>query len=334
MKKITIQDGGGLENLKIETGDRRPPKVSEIEVNWKATSLNFHDYLVAIGAIKVPDGRIPMSDGAGVITAVGSDVKNWKVGDQVMSLFFPGWQGGVPRFEKIVGVSGETLDGYMCEYSCLDASYVTKIPDGYSYGEAATLPCAGLTAYNGLFATGGLKEGEKVLIQGTGGMSLLAFQMAKANGAKIYATSSVQSKIDRLLDMGSAQVINYKENERWGKTIFNKSDGGIDLTLDVGGGSTMKQSIEAAKIGGRIISIGILGNGRKGEITFPKLFFKFIQMNGIAVGSRKMQEDMVAMINKTGLKPIIDKTFGFNDLAQAFEYQNSQQQFGKIVVEW
>ena len=222
----------------------------------------------------------------------------------------------------------------MFKYSCLDARYVAEIPDGYPYCEAATLPCAGLTAYNGLFGTGALKEGEKVLIQGTGGMSLLAFQMAKANGAKIYATSSVQSKIDRLLDMGSAKVINYKEDERWGKTIFNKSDGGIDLTLDVGGGSTMKQSIEAAKIGGRIISIGILGNGRKGEITFPKLFFKFIQMNGIAVGSRKMQEDMVDMINNTGLKPIIDKTFGFNDLARAFEYQSSQQQFGKIVVEW
>ena len=234
---------------------------------------------------------------------------------------------------KIAGVSGETVDGYICEMSAISAKSITTIPSGYTYAEAATLPCAGLTAWNGLTHTGGLISGQKVLIQGTGGMSMLGLQMALAAGAQVYATTSSPAKAERLKEMGCVDVVNYKEDERWGKTIFKKS-GGIDLTLDAGGGSTMKQSIEAAGFGGKIVSIGILSGGRKGEITFPKLFFKFIKMEGIAVGSKQMQLAMVDAINATGIRPIIDKSFGFDQLAEAFRYQESGKHFGKIVLEW
>jgi len=334
MKSVVIKNPGGLDNLQILEKDDPTPGTGEVAVRWHATSLNYHDYLVAIGGIPVTDNRIPMSDGAGEVIAVGKDVMDWSVGDKVMSLFFPGWIDGAPQFNKIAGVSGETIDGYITEASCISAKSLTRIPDGYSYAEAATLPCAGLTAWNGLMHTGGLYAGQSVCIQGTGGMSMLALSFAKAAGARVFATTSSPEKAEYLMSLGCERVFNYKEDERWGKSIYKAAGGGVDLVLDVGGGSTMKQSIEAAKIGGNIIAIGILGNGRKGEITFPKMFFKFLSMNGIAVGSREMQEAMVTAIEANDIRPQVDKSFGFDQLADAFRYQETGQHIGKIVLEW
>jgi len=153
-------------------------------------------------------------------------------------------------------------------------------------------------------------------------------------GAKVYATTSSEEKAERLKSIGVEAVVNYKTDERWGKTINRMTGGGVDHVLDVGGGSTMKQSIEAIGVGGHIASIGILGGGRKGEITFPKLFFKQLRMTGLAVGSRVMQEKMIEAINISGIKPVIDRTFGFDELPDAFRYQESGKHFGKIVLEW
>ena len=334
MKSVVVKSPGGLDNLVITENPSPTPKAGEILVQWHATSLNFHDYLVAVGGIPVPEGRIPMSDGAGEVIGVGEGVKNWQVGDKVMSLFFQNWMEGKPTLPKTMFVNGETVDGFITEQSCVPASSVTKMPDGYSYAEAATLPCAAATAWRGLMVEGGLQAGDSVLIEGTGGMSIFALQFAKAAGAIVYATTSSPEKAERLKTMGVEAVVNYKEDARWGKTIFKLSNGGVDHVLDVGGGSTMRNSIEAVKIGGHISSIGILGGGRKGEITFPKLFFKHIRLIGIAVGSKEMQEKMVTAININGIKPIIDKSFGFDQLADAFKYQASGQHFGKIVLEW
>ncbi len=333
MKVITVNQGG-LDNLKLEERPSPSPKTGEILVRWHATSLNFHDYLVATGGIPVPNGRVPMSDGAGEVIALGEGVLDWKIGDKVMSLFFQGWHEGKPTARKMAALSGEMVDGFALEESCVLANSVTKIPDNYSYAEAATLPCAALTAWRALLVEGNLQAGDSVLIEGTGGMSIFALQLAKMAGAKVYATTSSNEKAERLKAMGAEAVVNYREDERWGKTISRMTNGGVDLVLDVGGGSTMKQSIEAAAIGGFIASIGILGNGRKGEITFPKLFFKHLRLVGLAVGSRAMQEKMVDAINISGLKPIIDKSFGLEELADAFRYQESGQHFGKIVVEY
>lgn len=334
MKALVVKSPGGLDKLELIEKTMPEPQAGEVLVRWHATSLNFHDYLVATGAIPVADGRIPMSDGAGEIIALGSNVLDWDIGDQVMSMFFQGWIEGKPTLLKMAGLSGEMVDGFAVEVSCVPASALTKIPEGYSYAEAATLPCAALTAWRGLMVEGNLQAGDKVLIEGTGGMSIFALQMAIAAGAKVYATTSSDEKAEKLKSMGAAAVVNYKSDERWGKTISRMTGGGVDHVLDVGGGSTMKQSIEAAAIGGHIASIGILGNGRKGEITFPKLFFKHLRMTGLAVGSREMQEKMVEAININGLKPIIDKSFALEELAEAFRYQESGSHFGKIVVEY
>ncbi len=333
-KAVVVESPGGLNNIKIVDRAVPSPQQGEVCVRWHATSLNYHDYLVAAGGIPVENGRVPMSDGAGEIIALGADVNQWEIGDRVMSLFFPDWQEGRPTVARTQVINGEVVDGFICEESCVSAESITRIPDGYTYAEAATLPCAAVTAWRGLMVEGKLQPGEKVLIEGTGGMSIFGLQIAVAAGATVYATTSSPHKAEKLKSLGAKEVVNYREDERWGKTIFKLSEGGVDHVLDVGGGSTMNQSIEATGIDGHISSIGILSGGRKGQITFPKLFFKHIRLIGIAVGSRAMQEDLVDFINAHHIKPIIDRSFGFEQLEDAFRYQESGQHFGKIVLEW
>jgi NADPH:quinone reductase-like Zn-dependent oxidoreductase len=329
---VGISEKGGLVDLNLIEREEQVPSMGEIKVKWHATSLNYHDYLVAKGVIPVEEGRIPMSDGAGQIVEIGAGVSNWKVGDRVMSLFFPNWIHGIPDARKTRSISGETVDGYACDYSCLRYDQVTRIPSGFTFAEAATLPCAALTSWRALMVEGKIKAGDTVLAEGSGGMSIFAIQMAKMAGAKVYATTGSPDKAERLMDLGAEAVINYKEDPHWGKTVY-KMSGGIDHVLDVGGQATMRQSIEAVKVYGNIYSIGILG-GPKGEILFPKLFFKHIHLIGLAVGSAEMQEDMVKAIEANGLKPVIDKTFALSVLTEAFKYQEKGLHFGKIVVEW
>lgn len=333
MRAVIIPSGGGLEHLRIVDRDPGEPGPGEVQVRWRATSLNFHDYLVAAGQIPVDDGRVPMSDGAGEITAVGEGVEAWKVGDHVMSTFFPSWRGGDPTMSKLAGVAGETIDGFALDASNVGATTITEIPRGYSFAEAATLPCAALTAWRALFEEGGLQPGQSVLVEGSGGMSVFALQLAKMAGATVFATTSSEGKADRLRELGADHVINYRKDERWGRTVAKLSDGGVDLVLDVGGGATIKQSTEAVAIGGSIILIGILG-GRDGTITFPKYFFKQAKLIGIAVGSHVMQRRMVRAIDVSHMEPVIDRSFGLDELADAFAYQLSGEHFGKIVVEY
>ena len=275
-----------------------------------------------------------MSDGAGQVVALGEGVSRWQEGDRVMSLFFPNWIDGRPTAAKTKAISGETVDGYLSEFSLVAEDALTRMPDDYSYAGAATLPCAAVTAWRALVVEGNIKMGDKVLIEGSGGMSIFALQFAKAAGATIFATSSSTEKAERLREMGAVEVVDYKADERWGKTIFKASQGGVDHVLDVGGGSTMVQSIESAAMGGHIYAIGILGNGRKGSITFPKLFFKHLRMTGLAVGSRAMQEDMIKAIEQNQIRPVLDRSFGLEELAEAFQYQASGAHFGKIVLEY
>ncbi len=331
MKKYIISSGSSNFLLKKVEEDIPRPAESEVLVRWKASSLNYHDLLVVKGLIPVEEGRVPMSDGVGEVVEVGKEVVDWKQGDKVMSLFFPDWTSGPPAKEKLQNISGESVDGFLTEYSCVLSHQLTRVPREMSWAEAATLPCAALTAYNALMYPTPVLKGEKVLIQGTGGMSMMAFQIAKALGAKIFVTTSSEDKANRLTDLGAEGVFNYKTADRWGKTIY-KETGGVDRVLDVGGGTTMIHSIEAAKIGGSIISIGILGNGRKGEITFPKLFFKFLNIHGIAVGSKIMQNDMISFYEENNISPLISNFFKFDDVQQAFIFLSNHRHFGKVVV--
>ncbi|MEL7311936.1 MAG: NAD(P)-dependent alcohol dehydrogenase [Pseudomonadota bacterium] len=332
MRKLMVTGQGGLDDLTMTDVDVGEPGPGEVQVRWKATSLNFHDYLVAMGQIPVANDRVPMSDGAGEVVALGKDVTRWRVGDRVMSTFFPLWRTGEPALDNMWQVAGETVDGFALDSSNVGADTLTRIPRGYTDAQAATLPCAGVTAWRALVEECRVRPGDTVLVEGTGGMSLFALQIAKAAGATVIATSSSEEKLERLTAMGADHTINYKTDENWGKTAFGLC-GGVDHVLDVGGGATIRQSTEAVGIGGNIVLIGILG-GRKGEVVFPKYFFKQVRLIGIAVGSHAHQERMVAAIEQDGFVPQIDRSFELPALGEAFEYQNSGQQFGKIVVEY
>ncbi|GEM81490.1 zinc-dependent alcohol dehydrogenase family protein [Vibrio superstes] len=332
MKTYQVTQPGGLNNLNIVDQDMPQPNSSEVLVRWHATSLNFHDYLVGVGGIPVADGRVPMSDGAGEVVSVGADVTEWQPGDKVMSLFFPNWINGKPTTENTLDISGDTADGFASEYSCVNEEALTRMPSNYSFEEAATLPCAALTAWRALMVEGKLQAGDSVLVQGTGGMSIFALQIAKAAGAYVYATSSSEEKMARLKELGADEVFNYRTDADWGKTIAERS-GGVDHVLDVGASATLKHSIDAVATGGHLALIGVLG-GTTAEIDMVPLILRHIKISGLAVGSREMQNKMVAALEVNNIHPVLDKSFKFNELGQAFEYQSSGSHFGKITIKY
>lgn len=333
MQGIEVQQPGGLDKLCLREYPTPEPGFGEVLVRWHASSLNFHDYLVANGSIPVKEGQIPMSDGAGEIIALGQGVQQWQVGDRVMSLFFPKWLAGAATYAATKAISGESAPGYAVELSAVSAESITRIPTDYSYAEAATLPCAALTAWRALVVEGNIKAGDRVLVEGSGGMSIFALQIAKAAGAYVYATTSSDDKAARLEALGADHVVNYQQDPAWGKTVFKHSGGGVEHVLDVGGGTTLEQSVEAVGFAGNVTLIGILG-GRKGQFVLPKLFFKHAHMNGIAVANRQSQIDMVRGLEQSSFRPEIDRSFALKELADAFRYQESGAHFGKIVLEF
>jgi NADPH:quinone reductase-like Zn-dependent oxidoreductase len=332
MKVAAVKKPGGLGNLVIEDRPDPKPKAGEVLVRVRASSLNYHDFIVALGGIPTPDGRIPMSDGAGEVVAVGEGVTKWKTGDKVISLFFPNWQSGQVEAAGFASVPGDGADGFGCELYAGPETAFTRMPKGWTFDEAATLPCAALTAWRGMYVETRTKPGDWVLVQGTGGVSIFALQFAKATGARVIATSSSQAKMDKLRALGADHVINYKETPDWGKKAFELTGGrGVDEVVEIGGPGTMAQSINACRPGGHISLIGVL-TGVSGEVPTAALFSRNITVSGITVGSRRQQEDMVDAIDATGFKPVIDSRFPLDQIAAAFAHQASQQHFGKIVL--
>nr|WP_321512637.1 NAD(P)-dependent alcohol dehydrogenase [uncultured Hyphomonas sp.] len=332
MKVAAVKKPGGPGNLVIE---ERPDPVAgpgEVLVRVRASSLNYHDFVVVMGGIPTPDGRIPMSDGACEVVAVGDGVTKWKVGDKVLSLFFPGWQSGQIEAAGFQSVPGDGADGFGAELVAAPETAFTRMPEGWTFEEAATLPCAALTAWRGMFAEGGLKAGDWVLTQGTGGVSIFALQLAKAAGCRVISTSSSPEKLEKLKALGADHVINYKENPEWGAEAFKLAGGrGVDEVVEIGGPGTMAQSIAACRPGGHISLIGVL-TGVSGEVPTAALFSRNITLSGITVGSRRMQEDMIDALEANGIKPVIDSTFPLDKIADAFAHQASQKHFGKIVL--
>jgi NADPH:quinone reductase-like Zn-dependent oxidoreductase len=302
-------------------------------VRLHASSLNYHDYLVAMGRIPTADGRIPLSDGGGVIEAIGDGVTEFSVGDHVVSCFFPLWQCGEPTSSGFASTPGDGLDGYAQEKVVRPATWFTLAPTGYSDAEAATLTTAGLTAWRALVSDGVLKAGETVLTLGTGGVSIFALQFAKMMGARVISTSSSDDKLERVRMLGADDVINYKRHEDWGQQVLNLTGGrGVDHVIDIGGPATLPQSITACRVGGHIALIGVL-TGLAGTVPTVKLMDRHQKLQGLTVGSRLQQIEMTRAINTTGVKPVIDRTFDLPDLAEAFRYQASGKHFGKICIE-
>ena len=331
MKTAIVHLPATLNSLGIEQRPEPEIEPGKVKVRWHALSLNFHDYAIASGMMPTIDGRIPVSDAAGEIVAVGDGVAGLKCGDKVMSLFFPDWRDGPPNQENNACLRGDSTDGCAVEFSVVDPDSLTPMPQSYSYAEAATLPCAALTAWRGLVEICQIKAGDNVLIEGTGGVSIFALQLAKAFGATVYATSSSAEKMERLQQMGADHVINYREDTTWGETIY-KLSGGVDHVIDVGGAATLEQSLAAVRMDGNVVIIGILG-GLEAEINLAQWMLKQPHIRPVAVGSRAMQMDMVRYIDQGGFKPVIDSTFTLDQLKGAFEYQLSGKHFGKIVIE-
>ena len=309
------------------------PGPGEITVDLKASSLNYHDYAVVKGMIPTEPGRIPMSDGAGIVSAVGDGVTEFAVGDQVVSTFFPDWLDGRPPSSAFTRVPGDGIDGYAREAVTAPPHWFTRAPSGFSHAEAATLTCAGLTAWRALFVDYAVKPGDTVLVQGTGGVSIFALQFAKAAGATVIATSSSNEKLERVRELGADHLINYKEVEAWGPKALEITGGrGVDCVVEIGGAGTLDQSMLATRVGGHVALIGVLA-GFAGPVQTALLFSKNLKVQGLTVGSRAMQQDMIAAIEANGIKPVISDTFALADLADAFRHQESGSHFGKIAVE-
>ena len=334
MRAIQLTAPGGLDNLKLVTlPDPGQPAPGEIRVRLHASSLNFHDYAVASGWMPAADGRIPMSDGAGVVDSVGEGVTEFAAGDHVVSCFFPQWQDGPPTVGDFSGTPGDGVDGYACGWAVRPATWFTHAPKPFSHAEAATLTTAGLTAWRALVVDGQLKASDTVLVLGTGGVSIFALQIARAMGATVIATSSSDEKLERARDLGAAHTVNYKTHPDWGKRVFDWTGGrGVDHVIEVGGPVTLPQSITALRIGGHIALIGVL-TGLEGPIPTAALMGKQARLQGLIVGSRRQQIDMVQWLDSSGVRPVIDRRFPLSDIADAFRHQGGPSHFGKIVLD-
>ncbi|WP_432695511.1 zinc-dependent alcohol dehydrogenase family protein [Marinobacterium sp. YM272] len=337
MKAAKLTAPGGLQNITIEeVADPGAPAPGEIRVAVRASSLNFHDLLVANGSSPTADGRVLMSDGAGVVEAVGEGVSEFKVGDAVVSCFFPQWSAG-PAFTEVgnfAGTPGDGIDGLAAEYVVRPASAFTHAPKGWSHTEAATITTAGLTAWRALIGDGQLKAGDTVLTLGTGGVSIAAIQIARMHGARVIVTSSSDEKLARAMELGATAGINYRTQPDWAEKVMELTDGkGADHVIELGGPGTLAQSIQAATVGGHISLIGVL-TGLQGDVPTALLMAKQIRLQGLIVGSRLQQQDYVAALEASGVKPVIDKVYPLESIAEAFEYQTSGSHLGKICLEW
>ena len=333
MKLVRLRAPGGFENLKLVEEDQPEPRPGELLVNIRACSLNFLDDMLVQGKKPGADGRIPLSDGAGEVIAVGDEVDEFKVADNVVSTFYPYWLGGEMTPATKRDIPGESVDGYAREYACMPAHAFTKAPAGYTHVEAATLTCAGVTAWRGLVVCGHVKPGDTVLIQGTGGVSLFALQFAKAAGARVIATSSSEEKLEKLKRLGADVIVNYKAVPDWGQKAKDLTDGrGVDHVMEVGGPATLTQSITACRTGGHIALIGVL-TGFAAEVAIPAVFSNQIRISGISIGSRADQEDMIRAITVNRLKPVVDRSFLLQEIVAAFKHYESQKHFGKVCLE-
>lgn len=322
----------GIEGLSLDEVPSPEPGRGQVLVKMRAWSLNYRDLLVVQGSY-APKLKFPfqiLSDGVGEVAAVGPDVTRVTVGDRVAGAFMQTWIEGEPDADKSVSALGGALPGLAAEYVVLNENGVVPVPSHLSDEEAATLPCAAVTAWHALINAGKLAPGETVLVQGTGGVSIFALQFARMLGARVIATSSSDAKLERVRALGASDVINYKTTPEWGRRARELTGRrGVDHVVEVGGAGTLAQSFDAVRIGGRISLIGVLTGGTVNPIP---VLMKNITVQGIYVGSRAMFEAMNEAILLNGMRPVIDRVFSFSELPQALAHMESGAHFGKIVL--
>ncbi|MEU3186719.1 NAD(P)-dependent alcohol dehydrogenase [Streptomyces sp. NPDC006923] len=333
MKAFVLEDFG-LKNLKQRTVPTPEPGPGQILVRVSAVSLNFRDRAVAEGYYtpeKMPRNLIPVSDAAGTVSAVGTGVSRFSVGDRVISHYASRWLDGTPPRDLGDFTLGGPLDGGLAEYLLLDQDGAVATPPTLSDEEASTLPIAALTAWFALFERGGLEPGQTVLVQGTGGVSVAAAQLASAAGARVIATSSDDGRLARMRELGATEVINYRTAPDWAAAAVELTGGnGVDQVLDVAGGSSLNRSVSATRPDGHVSVIGFL-ESMTASLDLMPLLYGQTRITGIATGHRRAFEELAAFVEAQGIKPVIDTVYGFDDAPQAFE-RLGQGAFGKIVV--
>jgi NADPH:quinone reductase-like Zn-dependent oxidoreductase len=334
MRSYEIQKYGGSSGLKLVDRSLPEPDNYDVVVQIRATSLNYRDLIVLQGKYdRNPTvGRVPLSDGAGEVVAVGPAVTKFKLGDRVAACFFQGWPAGRFSGEMHRTALGGPIDGVLTEQAKFHEDGLVHLPANYSFEEGATLPCAALTAWQSLIVRGELVPGETVLLLGTGGVSIFGLQIAKMSGAKVIITSSSDEKLERARQLGADAVINYQNTPEWGKAAANLAGrDGVDHVIEVGGAGTFLQSVRACRFGGKIGMIGILSGIEVKTEIFP-IVHKSATVFGIYVGSREMFEELNRALEQSNVRPVIDKIFPFASAPEAFEYMASGSHFGKVVI--
>ena len=333
MKKFVLTGTDGLSSLVAQETSIPEPGAGQVVVRLRAISLNFRDIMIAGGSyagIRYP--LVPISDGSGVVEAVGPGVTKVKSGDKVCGIFMQDWLAGSYRAEYGASSLGGQTDGMLCEYVLLSQDGVIPFPAHLSFEEAATLPCAAVTAWNALFERSKLSPGERVLVQGTGGVSIFALQFAKAAGAEVLITSSSDEKLEKAKAMGAAATVQYRKFPEWQDEILKlTANHGVEHVVEVGGAGTFERSMKAVCPGGTVSVIGIL-TGVGTNVPLIDFIRKVVHVQGIYVGSRAMFERMNRLIDSAKLRPVIDKVFPLSQIREAYQYQIDGKHFGKVVV--
>jgi len=335
MKAYRISHGGKIDGLQLENIVERPLDPYEVRVKVRTVSLNYRDLMVANGEypVKIDIPITPCSDGAGDVIAIGSMVTRVQSGDRVAASFFPRWLEGRPDPVKIRNALGGDIDGMLAEEVTLHEETLVKIPDSLDYIGASTLPCAGVTAWNAIFESSDVRPGDTVLLLGTGGVSILGLQMAKAVGLRAIITSSSDEKLVQARALGADETINYRENPEWQDEVLRLTGGkGVDVVLEVGGQGTIIRSVASTAVGGTIAVIGGV-SGFGGEVNPSTLSISAKRMVGIYVGSRGMLEQAAELVAGAGIQPVVDRVFPFAEVKDAYRYIESGAHFGKVVID-
>jgi NADPH:quinone reductase-like Zn-dependent oxidoreductase len=335
LKVFQIQDDWSIDNLILTERPQPEPDPGQVLLKMKAASLNYRDLLVpqrGYGKLTGTFPLIPVSDGVGEVIAIGEGVGRVAVGDRVCPLMIQSWISGPPTMERLISTLGGPLDGVMTEYMVLSEQGVVKASEHLSDEEAAALPCAALTAWSAVVTDGQVKAGDRVLVQGTGGVSLFALQFAKLLGAHVMVTSSSDEKLQRAVNLGADEGLNYVSTPEWGKEVRRMAGAdGVDLIIEVGGQKTLPQSLRAIRAGGTISLIGVL-SGLNMDVSLGLIVIRKLRLQGITVGNRDGMEAMMRAISQHAIKPVIDRTFAFEELRQALDYLARGLHFGKVCI--
>jgi NADPH:quinone reductase-like Zn-dependent oxidoreductase len=324
----------GIDHLKQVTIDDPVPGPGQVLVKLNAASINYRDFMICAGQFAPPEDLpiVPLSDGAGEIIAVGDQVTCLGVGDRVTPLFFPHWMSGDALGDERAVSTGLEVDGCLREYGVFDEHSVVKIPAHLSDEQAACFPCAGLTAWSALVEVSSVQPGDTVLVLGTGGVSIFALQFAKALGTRVIVTSGSDEKLERARTLGADDLINYKEVPEWGAAAKALTDGrGVDIVIEIGGMNTLGQSFKAVRRGGHIPVIGALAGAQMGILVYD-LIMTNAHIHGISVGHRHAYEAMMRFVDQHGILPVIDRTYGFDEAADAIRDIDKGEHFGKLTV--